>query len=130
MRMQEAALDMVERKSSPLREAYAKYISSYLDKTESGNTKGVHQRLLAGSKIYLKRCWFPVYVFCNQVAACLMECTMHGAGGMDMIDPLFQLTMADISRERKIPVAMDEVFSGLWRLGRISGCSFSVNPAL
>jgi hypothetical protein len=49
--MQEAALDMVERKSSPLREAYAEYISSYLDKNESGNTKVVHQLLFAERRL-------------------------------------------------------------------------------
>jgi len=35
-----------------------------------------------------------------QVAACVMEATMHGAGGMDLIDPLFQLAMATVARQR------------------------------
>mmetsp|Transcript_19255 Transcript_19255/g.46502 ORF Transcript_19255/g.46502 Transcript_19255/m.46502 type:complete len:860 (+) Transcript_19255:74-2653(+) len=92
------ALDMLKRKASPLKTAYLAYINSRLDAAQAKGT---------------------------QVAACVMESTMHGAGGMDMIDPLFQLAMATVARERRIPVVMDEVFAGLWRLGRLSGCSFS-----
>lgn len=34
-----------------------------------------------------------------------------------MVDPLFQNCLVEISRQRKIPVIFDEVFTGVWRLG-------------
>lgn len=39
---------------------------------------------------------------------------------MLFIDPLYQQCLVAIARSRKIPVIFDEVFSGLWRLGRVS----------
>jgi hypothetical protein len=52
----------------------------------------------------------------------VMEAVMHGAGGMDLIDPLFQHVLAAAAKARGVPVVMDEVFAGLWRLGRQSAC--------
>ena len=37
-----------------------------------------------------------------------------------MIDPPFQRAMVQCCKERNIPVILDEVFSGLWRLGHVS----------
>ncbi|KAM0899594.1 hypothetical protein ACQ4PT_021195 [Festuca glaucescens] len=42
---------------------------------------------------------------------------IQGAGGMHMIDPLFQRVLVQECRNRKIPVIFDEVFTGFWRLG-------------
>ncbi|KAL2338612.1 hypothetical protein Fmac_013058 [Flemingia macrophylla] len=42
---------------------------------------------------------------------------IQGAGGMHMIDPLFQRVLVNECRSRKIPVIFDEVFTGFWRLG-------------
>jgi dethiobiotin synthetase/adenosylmethionine--8-amino-7-oxononanoate aminotransferase len=42
---------------------------------------------------------------------------IQGAGGMHMIDPLFQRVLAQECKNRKIPVIFDEVFTGFWRLG-------------
>lgn len=39
---------------------------------------------------------------------------------MVMIDPPFQRSMMQYCKERNIPVILDEVFSGLWRLGHVS----------
>ena len=44
----------------------------------------------------------------------------QGAGGMVMIDPAFQRALAGLCRQRNIPVILDEVFSGLWRLGHLT----------
>ncbi len=44
----------------------------------------------------------------------------QGAGGMVMIDPAFQRAMAQHCQEHNIPVILDEVFSGIWRLGHLS----------
>jgi dethiobiotin synthetase/adenosylmethionine--8-amino-7-oxononanoate aminotransferase len=43
---------------------------------------------------------------------------IHGAGGMEVIDPLFQRVLINICKQRGIPVILDEVFAGIWRLGR------------
>lgn len=37
-----------------------------------------------------------------------------------MIDPAFQRALAEVCQQRNIPVILDEVFSGLWRLGRLT----------
>lgn len=37
-----------------------------------------------------------------------------------MIDPAFQRALAGLCRQRNIPVILDEVFSGLWRLGHLT----------
>lgn len=42
---------------------------------------------------------------------------IHGAGGMMLVDPLFQRILIAECKERKIPVIFDEVFAGCWRLG-------------
>lgn len=47
---------------------------------------------------------------------------VQGAGGMLMIDPLFQRVLVNECRSRNIPVIFDEVFTGFWRLGVEVGC--------
>ncbi|KAE8711275.1 Bifunctional dethiobiotin synthetase/7,8-diamino-pelargonic acid aminotransferase [Hibiscus syriacus] len=42
---------------------------------------------------------------------------IQGAGGMHMVDPLFQRMLVNESQHCKIPVIFDEVFTGFWRLG-------------
>ncbi|KAE8710359.1 hypothetical protein F3Y22_tig00110321pilonHSYRG00029 [Hibiscus syriacus] len=42
---------------------------------------------------------------------------IQGAGGMHMIDPLFQRMLVNECRHCRIPVIFDEVFTGFWRLG-------------
>lgn len=42
---------------------------------------------------------------------------VQGAGGMHMVDPLFQWVLVIECKNRKIPVIFDEVFTGFWRLG-------------
>ncbi|KAJ0266858.1 Bifunctional dethiobiotin synthetase/7,8-diamino-pelargonic acid aminotransferase [Hirschfeldia incana] len=51
------------------------------------------------------------------VGALIIEPLIHGAGGMHMVDPLFQRVLVNECRNRKIPVIFDEVFTGFWRLG-------------
>ncbi|KAL3477236.1 onanonoxo-7-onima-8-eninoihtemlysoneda [Aspergillus californicus] len=79
--------------------------------------------------------------------ALIMEPIILGAGGMLLCDPLFQRCLADVVRENPrlfgrnkacpqgdlswsgLPVIFDEVFTGLYRLGRKSSASFlGVNP--
>jgi bifunctional dethiobiotin synthetase / adenosylmethionine---8-amino-7-oxononanoate aminotransferase len=52
----------------------------------------------------------------------LLEPLVHGSSGMIFVDPLFQKILAQVARERGIPVVYDEVFAGLWRLG-FESCS-------
>ncbi|PKA50617.1 Bifunctional dethiobiotin synthetase/7,8-diamino-pelargonic acid aminotransferase, mitochondrial [Apostasia shenzhenica] len=54
------------------------------------------------------------------IGALIIEPVIHGAGGMHMIDPLFQRILVRECRNYKVPVIFDEVFSGFWRLGRES----------
>ncbi|KAJ6382123.1 hypothetical protein OIU77_030723 [Salix suchowensis] len=51
------------------------------------------------------------------VGALIIEPVIQGAGGMLMIDPLFQRVLVSECRSRNIPVIFDEVFTGFWRLG-------------
>ncbi|KAK3121237.1 hypothetical protein QOZ80_8BG0649110 [Eleusine coracana subsp. coracana] len=53
----------------------------------------------------------------EHIAALIIEPVIHGAGGMHMIDPLFQRILVNECKNRKIPVIFDEVFTGFWRLG-------------
>ncbi|XP_068652634.1 bifunctional dethiobiotin synthetase/7,8-diamino-pelargonic acid aminotransferase, mitochondrial [Aristolochia californica] len=61
------------------------------------------------------------------IAALIIEPVIQGAGGMDLIDPLFQRILVSECRSLKVPVIFDEVFTGFWRLGaesaaEILGC--------
>jgi len=58
-----------------------------------------------------------------KLGALVMEPVLQGAGGMRFVDPLFQRMLADECRKQKIPILLDEVFTGLWRLGSWSAAS-------
>eukprot|EP00257_Ricinus_communis_P019961 XP_015579090.1 bifunctional dethiobiotin synthetase/7,8-diamino-pelargonic acid aminotransferase, mitochondrial isoform X2 [Ricinus communis] len=51
------------------------------------------------------------------IGALIIEPVVQGAGGMLMIDPLFQRALVNECRSRNIPIIFDEVFTGFWRLG-------------
>ncbi|KAL6189075.1 hypothetical protein ACLB2K_040465 [Fragaria x ananassa] len=51
------------------------------------------------------------------VGALIIEPVIQGAGGMHMVDPLFQRILVNECRNKNIPVIFDEVFTGFWRLG-------------
>uniref|UniRef100_A0A0E0EBT1 Bifunctional dethiobiotin synthetase/7,8-diamino-pelargonic acid aminotransferase, mitochondrial n=1 Tax=Oryza meridionalis TaxID=40149 RepID=A0A0E0EBT1_9ORYZ len=53
----------------------------------------------------------------EHIAALIIEPVIQGAGGMHLIDPLFQRLLVKECKNRKIPVIFDEVFTGFWRLG-------------
>ena len=55
-----------------------------------------------------------------RLAACIVEPLLQGAGGMLLVDPLYQRCLVELARERGVPVIFDEVFTGLWRLGAAS----------
>uniref|UniRef100_J3MRJ3 7,8-diamino-pelargonic acid aminotransferase n=2 Tax=Oryza brachyantha TaxID=4533 RepID=J3MRJ3_ORYBR len=64
----------------------------------------------------------------EHIAALIIEPVIQGAGGMHLIDPLFQRLLVKECKNRKIPVIFDEVFTGFWRLGvesasELLGCS-------
>ncbi|KAI3444139.1 hypothetical protein Pfo_000804 [Paulownia fortunei] len=56
----------------------------------------------------------------SHIGALIVEPVVQGAGGMQMIDPLYQRILVRECKYRKIPVIFDEVFTGFWRLGRES----------
>ncbi|CAI5504850.1 unnamed protein product [Closterium sp. Naga37s-1] len=88
-----------ERDSSPLASIYHQYMHHHLQPfllpsdSSSGGPSGA------------------------MAAALIIEPVLHGAGGMVMIDPLFQRTLVSFCRTHAIPVILDEVFAGCWRLG-------------
>ncbi|KAK9076821.1 hypothetical protein SSX86_005155 [Deinandra increscens subsp. villosa] len=53
----------------------------------------------------------------SHAGALIIEPVIQGAGGMLMVDPLFQRMLVKECKSRKIPVIFDEVFTGYWRLG-------------
>ena len=54
---------------------------------------------------------------------------VQGAGGMLLVDPLYQRAMVAECRRRGVPVIFDEVFTGIWRLGTLSAAQrLGVNP--
>ncbi|KAJ9550712.1 hypothetical protein OSB04_014757 [Centaurea solstitialis] len=53
----------------------------------------------------------------SHAGALIIEPVIQGAGGMLMVDPLFQRVLVKECRNRKIPVIFDEVLTGFWRLG-------------
>ncbi|KAH7115949.1 pyridoxal phosphate-dependent transferase [Dendryphion nanum] len=76
----------------------------------------------------------------RKFGALVMEPIILGAGGMIFVDPLFQRTLVNVIRTYPfttlpsspksaetwtgLPVIFDEVFTGLYRLGRFSAASF------
>ncbi|KAF8054954.1 BIO3-BIO1 [Scenedesmus sp. PABB004] len=51
----------------------------------------------------------------------LLEPVLQGAGGMRLVDPLFQAAAVKVARARGLAVVYDEVFTGCWRLGAPTG---------
>ncbi|KAI1124051.1 bifunctional dethiobiotin synthetase/adenosylmethionine-8-amino-7-oxononanoate aminotransferase [Nemania abortiva] len=80
----------------------------------------------------------------HKFGALILEPVVLGAGGMVLVDPLFQHTLVQIVRQdtlsfsshepasfpddnktwRGLPVVFDEVFTGVYRLGRLTAASF------
>ncbi|KAI8831870.1 pyridoxal phosphate-dependent transferase [Chytridium lagenaria] len=58
--------------------------------------------------------------------AVLIEPLIMGAGGMIMVDPVFQRTLIDTCRSRGMSVIFDEVFTGLYRLGNHASVGVSI----
>jgi hypothetical protein len=48
---------------------------------------------------------------------------IHGAGGMQIVDPLFQRVLVRECQSQLIPTIFDEVLTGCWRLG-VEVCPF------
>lgn len=89
------ALDVKKRKSSSSATRYEALIDSVLDNAERLSKSGE----------------------APEIGGLIMEPVLHGAGGMVLIDPLFQSILMQKCKQRKIPVVLDEVFAGIWRLG-------------
>ncbi|KAK4198341.1 bifunctional dethiobiotin synthetase/adenosylmethionine-8-amino-7-oxononanoate aminotransferase [Triangularia verruculosa] len=82
----------------------------------------------------------------GRFGALILEPVVLGAGGMHLVDPLFQRTLVNVVRSSPelfghaqqskdkldwsgLPVVFDEVFTGIYRLGRFSAASFlGVDP--
>ncbi|PNY27695.1 Bifunctional dethiobiotin synthetase/7,8-diamino-pelargonic acid aminotransferase, mitochondrial [Tolypocladium capitatum] len=83
----------------------------------------------------------------RRFGALILEPVVLGAGGMELVDPLFQRTLVNVVRQSPhllgasggaprepedwsgLPIIFDEVFTGLYRLGRFTPSSFlGVHP--
>ncbi|PON97958.1 Aminotransferase class-III [Trema orientale] len=49
---------------------------------------------------------------------------IQAAGGMHLVDPLFQRVLVSVCRSKSIPIIFDEVFTGFWRLGTETASEF------
>ncbi|KAJ1639754.1 pyridoxal phosphate-dependent transferase [Pavlovales sp. CCMP2436] len=83
------ALDVSSRLGSPLAAAYRRSVSCALDGA-------------VGAAL---------------PAALVIEPVVQGAGGMILVDPLYQRVLCEEARSRGLPLVFDEVFVGLYRLG-------------
>ncbi|KAK1869962.1 hypothetical protein I4F81_012427 [Pyropia yezoensis] len=99
------------RAASPVAAAYAAHIDAVLDAAAAGDpARGTPPPILG---------------------ALLMEPLLQGAGGMRLLDPLFVTTLAASAAGRGIPLVVDEVFTGLGRLGAPSGAALAgLTPAV
>lgn len=59
----------------------------------------------------------------NVVRYLKFSVVIQAAGGMHLVDPLFQRVLVNKCRSKSIPVIFDEVFTGFWRLGTEVGVS-------
>jgi dethiobiotin synthetase/adenosylmethionine--8-amino-7-oxononanoate aminotransferase len=53
----------------------------------------------------------------RRIGSVVIEPILLGAGGMKFVDPLWQRSLMDYARVKKVPVVFDEVASGLYRVG-------------
>ena len=84
------ALDVAARLASPLAAVYRSAAAAALDDARSADAPP---------------------------AALVLEPVLQGAGGMVLVDPLFQRVLCEEARARALPVVFDEVFVGMYRLG-------------
>lgn len=62
-------------------------------------------------------------------AALVMEPLVQGAGGMRLVDPEYARALARAARRHGVPVVLDEIFAGLYRLGVPSaGLALGIEP--
>ncbi|GAA0169960.1 transaminase [Lithospermum erythrorhizon] len=79
---------------------------------DNSDLTGIYASYISQNLLTHDACVGPAFV-----GALIIEPVVQGAGGMVMIDPLFQRTLVKECQIRKIPVIFDEVFTGFWRLG-------------
>ncbi|EFJ52827.1 hypothetical protein VOLCADRAFT_40597, partial [Volvox carteri f. nagariensis] len=97
--------------SEPLSAAYRTYIESAIDEFEAAAAAAA--AAAAGGAA----------VAPSRLAACVMEPLLQGAGGMLVVEPGFQRAVAAVCRRRRLPLVLDEVFTGLYRLGSLTAAA-------
>ena len=53
----------------------------------------------------------------KRIGSVVIEPILIGAGGMKFVDPLWQRALMDVARMKRVPIILDEVASGLFRVG-------------
>jgi bifunctional dethiobiotin synthetase / adenosylmethionine---8-amino-7-oxononanoate aminotransferase len=100
-----AGLFAADRLAGPAAAAYEAAIGAAIDAHEAETEDGDGRSVLP------------------TLSAALFEPVLMGAGGMRLVDPAWHAGFVRAARARGIPVIADEVFTGLWRLGAVSGCA-------
>ncbi|KAI1472644.1 PLP-dependent transferase [Daldinia caldariorum] len=107
-----------------------------IDSRESNDEQKVYEQ-------YIERRLSYYVTNGRKFGALLMEPVVIGAGGMTLVDPLFQRALVNVVRRSAklfgqcsepdtsdatswtgLPIIFDEVFTGLYRLGRFTASSF------
>ncbi|RDX82061.1 Bifunctional dethiobiotin synthetase/7,8-diamino-pelargonic acid aminotransferase, mitochondrial, partial [Mucuna pruriens] len=102
------------RDESELATVYSSYISKVLSAFRGLNHVGA--LIMEPGKIFYEIFLLQIIID-HLIWGLSCYVVIQGAGGMHMVDPLFQRVLVNECRSRKIPVVFDEVFTGFWRLG-------------
>ncbi|GFR43445.1 hypothetical protein Agub_g4527 [Astrephomene gubernaculifera] len=100
--------------SAALAAAYRSYISCAIDEFEAS---------LAAARSAGSGAAGSAGAPSGRLAACIMEPLLQGAGGMLAVHPAFQRAVAEVCRARRLPLILDEVFTGLLRTGLLTAAS-------
>uniref|UniRef100_A0A0G4HTL3 Ubiquitin-like domain-containing protein n=3 Tax=Eukaryota TaxID=2759 RepID=A0A0G4HTL3_9ALVE len=103
-------LDVTKRLQSPLAGVYERLLLDRLFPDAPRGPDGLLDKSAQRERSRLGSASVPF-------GCLLLEPVLIGAGGMVLVDPLWQRVLVDLCREMGVPVVYDEVFSGLYRLG-------------
>ena len=84
------------------------------------NTLNTLKELKSDYERYLNEVMEKCIADGENIACLVLEPLVHGSGGMSLIHPMYQRTLIDVARAHRLPLLFDEVFEGLWRLGKAS----------
>ncbi|KAL4451869.1 hypothetical protein ABPG75_007531 [Micractinium tetrahymenae] len=116
---QEGLFAVQRRMEGPLYRLYRSAIRRQLEQYSQANSGAAGDAASSGSPQERQQQQQPE----RRLGALILEPVLQGAGGMRLVDPLYQRALVEVCREQRIPVIFDEVFTGFWRLGATSGAA-------